>query len=174
MTTGLRAAVPVGDPNNPPPASPPAAQTSSSDDLLSSPAPAAPAPAAGDDLLDATPPPATPAAPAAEKKETATDDEATRAHTKLFLEKRFPSATTCGVCHPTQFRQWSVSSHAYAQLSPVFNAMQATIVKETSGTNGDFCIRCHTQVGMQLKEPVLMSNLDRDPASREGITCIVC
>jgi nitrate/TMAO reductase-like tetraheme cytochrome c subunit len=105
---------------------------------------------------------------------TLTATEAAQAHGKLFLEKRFPSATTCGVCHPDHFREWSVSSHAYAQLSPVFNAMQSTIVKETSGTNGDFCIRCHTQVGMQLKEPVLMTNLDRDPASREGITCIVC
>ena len=30
-----------------------------------------------------------------------------------------------------------MSSHAYAQLSPVFNAMQAKIDKLTNGTNGD-------------------------------------
>ena len=40
------------------------------------------------------------------------------------------------------------------RISPVFNAMQETIVKLTNGTNGDFCIRCHTQTGMALHEPI--------------------
>ena len=158
------------------------------DDLVSAPAPAG---KAGDDLSDApVPPPVKPApapkadddlgdaaAPAPAKAappRTLTSAQASDEHGRLFTEGKFPSATTCSVCHPDQFREWSVSSHAYAQLSPVFNAMQATIVKETSGTNGDFCIRCHTQVGMQIKESVYMTNLDRSPTSREGITCIVC
>ena len=96
------------------------------------------------------------------------------AHGAFFSDNRFPSATTCKTCHEEHYREWSVSPHAYAQLSPVFNAMQGTILKRTNGTNGDFCIRCHTQVGMNLGEPLFMSNIDRHPVSREGITCIVC
>ncbi len=46
--------------------------------------------------------------------------------------------------------------------------------KLTSGANGDFCIRCHDQAGMNMGEPVFMSNMDRHQVSREGITCIVC
>jgi nitrate/TMAO reductase-like tetraheme cytochrome c subunit len=95
-------------------------------------------------------------------------------HARLFKENKFPSAAECRTCHPGHYREWSASPHAYAQLSPVFNAMQAAIDKKTSGTNGDFCIRCHTQVGMNMNEPVFMSNLDRHPTAREGITCIVC
>jgi len=95
-------------------------------------------------------------------------------HADLFVGDRFPSATACAPCHEEIYREWSVSAHAYAQMSPVFNAMHATILKETNGTNGDFCIRCHTPVGMNLEEPEFMSNLDRNPTSREGITCIVC
>ncbi|MCH9647686.1 MAG: cytochrome c family protein [Deltaproteobacteria bacterium] len=95
-------------------------------------------------------------------------------HAALFLENRFPAATTCATCHPKHYREWSVSSHAYAQMSPVFNAMHGTILKLTNGTNGDFCIRCHTPVGMNLGEPEFMSNLDRHPTSREGVTCITC
>ncbi len=95
-------------------------------------------------------------------------------HEALFLENRFPSATTCATCHPDHYREWSVSPHAYAQMSPVFNAMHGTILKITNGTNGDFCIRCHTPVGMNLGEPEFMSNMDRHPTSREGVTCIVC
>src|SRR6056297_1589505 len=96
------------------------------------------------------------------------------AHTTVMLEDRFPSANACQSCHPDQYREWSVSSHSYSQLSPIFNAMHGTIVKLTNGSNGDFCIRCHTQVGMNLEEEVFMSNMDRNPTSREGITCIVC
>jgi hypothetical protein len=95
-------------------------------------------------------------------------------HSKLFIENKFPSAAACRACHPNHYREWSVSPHAYAQISPVFNAFQATVTKITDGSNGDFCIRCHTQVGMNLGEPTYMSNMDRSATSREGITCIVC
>ncbi len=134
--------------------------------------------ARADDLLDdllGEPLPATVAPTRTESRPDALSaSEAAAAHAQLFTESKFPSATTCAVCHPDHYKEWAVSSHAYAQLSPIFNAMHATIVKRTSGTNGDFCIRCHTQVGMQQEESVFMSNLDRSPASREGITCIVC
>ena len=113
---------------------------------------------------------------AEDKADPATMDQESvnRAHEKVFLEVRFPSATACRDCHPKHYREWSVSQHAYAQMSPIFNAMHGTILKLTNGTNGDFCIRCHTPVGMNLGEPEFMSNIDRHPTSREGVTCIVC
>ena len=86
----------------------------------------------------------------------------------------YPSASECKACHPDHYREWSVSPHSYAQMSPVFNAMQATILAVTSSSNGDFCIRCHTPVGMNSNEELFMSNIDRSPTSREGVTCIVC
>jgi hypothetical protein len=95
-------------------------------------------------------------------------------HLKLFVESKYPSAGQCRKCHPDQYREWSVSSHAYAELSPVFNAMQATINKMTSGTTGDFCVRCHTQVGMNQGANPFMSAMDRDVVSRQGVTCVVC
>ena len=111
--------------------------------------------------------------PLADAGESAAD-----AHTTylkwLQEENRFPTAVTCAKCHPDHFAEWSVSAHAYSQMSPVFNSMHATILKQTSGTNGDFCIRCHTQVGMQREEKLFTSNLKRHPASIEGITCVVC
>ncbi|MGD8396267.1 MAG: multiheme c-type cytochrome, partial [Candidatus Eiseniibacteriota bacterium] len=92
----------------------------------------------------------------------------------LNLENRFPSANTCKTCHPDHYREWSVSAHAYAQMSPVFNAFHSALLTLTNGTNGDFCIRCHDPVGMNLGEPEVMTNIDRHPTSREGITCVVC
>jgi len=107
-------------------------------------------------------------------QEEAASLSADEEHEKLFLENRFPSANTCAGCHPNHYREWSVSPHAYAQLSPVFNAFHATILKLTNGTNGDFCMRCHTPVGMNLGESPYKSNMDGHPVSREGITCIDC
>ena len=95
-------------------------------------------------------------------------------HAALFAESRYPSATTCGTCHPRHFEEWSVSQHSYAQLSPAYMAFQNFVNSQVNGTNGDFCIRCHNQVGMNMGEATGISNLDRHPTSREGITCIVC
>ena len=101
-------------------------------------------------------------------------DEAAEAHLALFAENRYPSANTCKVCHEDHYREWSVSQHAYAQLSPIYMAMQNRINQLSNGTNGDFCIRCHNQVGMNIGESPYQSNLTRHPTSREGITCVVC
>lgn len=102
------------------------------------------------------------------------EEDGSEAHGALFLESRMPAASTCMNCHPRHYREWAKSQHAYAQLSPVFNTMQAAILKLTNGTNGDFCIRCHTPVGMNLGEPLFTTNFERHPTSREGITCIAC
>lgn len=96
------------------------------------------------------------------------------AHERLMRQSQYPSATQCATCHPEQFREWSASPHAYAQLSPVFNAMHAKLVKDTNGTLGDFCIRCHTPVGMELGEPIVAPNSSRDPVALEGVTCVSC
>lgn len=101
-------------------------------------------------------------------------DAAGASHLALFTEERYPSANTCKTCHETHYKQWAVSQHSYAQLSPVYMAMQNRVNQLTSGTNGDFCIRCHTQVGMNLGESTSISNLERHPTSRESITCVVC
>ena len=96
------------------------------------------------------------------------------AHAATFAGDPFPSAEKCRNCHPGHYREWASSQHAYAQLSPVFNTMQNLVNQLTNGTNADFCIRCHTHVGMALEEPLAMSQMDRHPASREGVTCVVC
>ncbi|WP_460082188.1 multiheme c-type cytochrome [Roseibium sp. LAB1] len=108
------------------------------------------------------------------KKEETIRRTANAEHEKLFLESKYPSANTCATCHPGQYEQWSVSQHAYAQLSPIYMAMQTTINMKTSATNGDFCIRCHNPVGMNIGESLYVSNLKRNPTSREGITCVAC
>lgn len=99
---------------------------------------------------------------------------ADRVHQRLLSEGRFPSASECRNCHPNHYEEWSASQHAYAQLSPIFNSMHGEMSKRTNGTLGDFCIRCHTPIGMQTGEPLFVSNTERSAPSREGVTCAVC
>ena len=134
----------------------------------------------GDSLLtDEKPNSTTPDNNAANKDEKETQEgdvasEASEAHEALFAEAKFPSAGTCGTCHPKHYREWSVSQHAYSQLSPVYLSLSNRINQLANGTNGDFCLRCHNQVGANLGEDPYSSNLTRHPTSREGITCVVC
>ncbi len=100
--------------------------------------------------------------------------QAAAEHEALFAESRYPSAATCGTCHPQEYKEWSVSQHSYAQLSPVYLSLSSEINELSSGSNGDFCLRCHSPIGANLGESPFMSNLDRHPTSREGITCVVC
>jgi nitrate/TMAO reductase-like tetraheme cytochrome c subunit len=86
----------------------------------------------------------------------------------------YPSARVCGQCHPRQYEQWSLSSHAYASLSPMFNKFEQKINDLSQGTVGSFCVRCHASVGTALGERRDIAWWDRSAASREGVTCVTC
>ncbi len=110
--------------------------------------------------------------PVPKKKKKAVDADSE--HLQLYTENRYPSANSCAACHPKQYKEWAVSQHAYAQLSPVYLSLNNKINELANGSNGDFCFRCHSPVGANLGETPSESNLDRNPTSREGITCVVC
>ena len=93
---------------------------------------------------------------------------------KALADQLYPSARVCGECHPNQFRQWSNSSHAYANLSPMFNKFEQTINDISRGTVNSFCVRCHASVGTALGERRDIAWWERNGASREGITCVSC
>ena len=105
------------------------------------------------------------------------------AHEDLFRNKQFPSAFECKVCHPVQFRQWSVSNHAYSNLSPIFVSVENSVLAKTNGTSADTCSRCHAPLAAVL-DVMSISNIKRAQFARagedflgpvvEGITCVVC
>ncbi|MGR8931666.1 MAG: c-type cytochrome [Gammaproteobacteria bacterium] len=105
---------------------------------------------------------------------SASANNADQAHEALFKKSLFPSAQQCGACHQQIYREWSVSRHAFAQISPTFTAYQGTLVTLTNGTLGDFCQRCHSQVGMFGGEAIMAPNKERSKVALEGITCVVC
>ncbi|HEV7923543.1 MAG TPA: cytochrome c family protein [Thermoanaerobaculia bacterium] len=97
-----------------------------------------------------------------------------KAEAWALSDAQYPSAKVCGECHPNQYKQWSLSSHAYASLSPMFNKFEQKINNLASGTINYFCVRCHASVGTSLGEQRDIAWWDRSPASKEGITCVTC
>ncbi len=95
-------------------------------------------------------------------------------HAKAVADEQYPSARVCGECHPNQFKQWSNSSHAYANLSPMFNKFEQKINDLAQGTINSFCVRCHASVGTALAERRDIAWWNRSSAAREGITCVTC
>jgi nitrate/TMAO reductase-like tetraheme cytochrome c subunit len=95
-------------------------------------------------------------------------------HAKAVADAQYPSAKVCGQCHPNQFKQWSISSHAYANVSPMFNKFEQRINDISRGTVNYFCIRCHASVGTALGEKREIAWWNRNGAAQEGITCVTC
>lgn len=81
---------------------------------------------------------------------------------------------TCEECHPTHFREWQGSMHAYAAEDPVFLAMNARGQRETNGELGDFCVRCHAPMAVELGLTTDGLNLPELPQKVRGVTCYFC
>ncbi len=86
----------------------------------------------------------------------------------------YPTAAQCGECHKQIYEEWSSSQHAYASISPMFQAFEQKFTELTKGTVGTFCVRCHQQVGTQLGEKRDTPLWQRAEISREGVSCITC
>src|SRR6478672_4090627 len=67
-----------------------------------------------------------------------------------FTVEKLQDPETCKECHPKHFEQWSGSMHAYAADDPVFVAMNKRGQRETNGELGDFCLRCHAPMALEL------------------------
>jgi len=95
-------------------------------------------------------------------------------HGKLFAEESYPSASKCATCHPTIYREWASSNHAYSSIPPMFHKFEHQLNDLSQGTIGYFCMRCHASVGTTLKEPRDLPLWERAQVSREGVTCVSC
>ena len=93
---------------------------------------------------------------------------------KAVADAQYPSAKVCGECHPKQFAEWSMSSHAYAAVSPMFNKFEQRINDLARGTIAYFCVRCHATVGTALGERRDIAWWNRSGAAQEGVTCVTC
>ncbi|NOY29215.1 MAG: cytochrome C [Planctomycetes bacterium] len=93
---------------------------------------------------------------------------------EFIADCQYPSAEACRKCHQRNYDEWSVSSHAYATISPMFHKFEQKINDLSLGTIGYFCYRCHSPVGTTLGISRAAPLWDLPPVAREGVTCVVC
>lgn len=95
----------------------------------------------------------------------------------------FTHPDECRACHETHFDEWEMTPHAYALKDPVFKAMVEMGQRQTQGKLGQFCVQCHSPVGLATGQTTVSldsasqeykQNLDLDPIAASGVTCTAC
>ena len=95
----------------------------------------------------------------------------------------FENPEECAECHQQHYDEWSISNHAYAVADPVFEAMLKLGQEQTEGKLGQFCVQCHTPVGLasgqtevvQDEAGIWTQDLSKlDPIAKHGVSCDVC
>ncbi len=87
---------------------------------------------------------------------------------------QYLAASECQDCHPKQYQEWRTSMHSYAMHSPAVIAFIDFILKQSGGTQGSFCTRCHTPIGISEGEGPLRANATRSPEALDSVSCTVC
>lgn len=95
-------------------------------------------------------------------------------HLELFARNAYPSARDCATCHEEIYNDWSVSAHAYAAVSPMFQKFEQRLNDLSSGTLGYFCMRCHAPVATAMCVSRAEPLWKLSEVARDGITCIAC
>jgi hypothetical protein len=93
---------------------------------------------------------------------------------EFVAKSLYPSASECRACHEKIYDEWSMSSHAYSFVSPMFHKFEQKINDIASGTVGYFCYRCHTPAGTSLGISRAAPIWDVPLVAREGVTCVAC
>ncbi len=81
---------------------------------------------------------------------------------------------SCAGCHPEQYADWAGSMHAYASNDPVFHAMNQRGQRETQGSLGSFCVKCHAPMAVREGATTDGLNLDQVSPKLRGVTCFFC
>ncbi len=97
-----------------------------------------------------------------------------KTYCEFVADSQFPTAQACAKCHEKIYEEWSVSSHAYAMVSPMFQKFEQTINNLSHGTSGYFCYRCHSPAGVTLGISRAAPLWELPQVAREGITCVAC
>lgn len=103
-----------------------------------------------------------------------TAEETASAPTPRFTLQEAMDPETCVECHEGVYADWKGSMHAFASHDPVFTAMNRRGQRETNGELGDFCVRCHAPMAVELGMTSDGLNLDELPDYVRGVTCYTC
>ncbi|HEX7027053.1 MAG TPA: multiheme c-type cytochrome [Gammaproteobacteria bacterium] len=83
----------------------------------------------------------------------------------------FDSSKVCGGCHIEIYKQWQGSVMAHSWRDPIYRALLKRASEATGGAVDNFCIGCHSPIGMVTNSIV---DLDGGDERIPGVDCETC
>lgn len=90
------------------------------------------------------------------------------------LDGDFNDPRRCAACHDKIFAQWDGSMHALAVTDNVFRKFYEMVVEEAGPAAVEFCMKCHTPVGVARKELPPVTGEKLDNVALKGVFCDFC
>lgn len=92
---------------------------------------------------------------------------------QVVKDTDFDSIQLCSGCHGEIFTQWNGSMHSRSWADPVYRAALGVMSEYTHGKSDNFCMGCHTPVGVVTHQATPGGKNMSEPAV-EGVHCEVC
>ena len=92
---------------------------------------------------------------------------------RTIVSEQFDPPEVCGGCHVEIYRQWKGSMHSNAWTDPVYRAVLDLVSKRRGGKADNFCMGCHTPVGVVTGEAT-PSGEGMSAVADRGVQCEVC
>ncbi|WNO08802.1 multiheme c-type cytochrome [Teredinibacter sp. KSP-S5-2] len=86
-------------------------------------------------------------------------------------EHAFEKTETCAGCHQEIYSQWQNSVMAKSWEDPIYRSLLEMASKATNGAIDNFCIGCHTPIGLTTGNAVAVG---QDKAHSPGVDCESC
>lgn len=85
----------------------------------------------------------------------------------------FELPEVCSGCHMDIYNQWNGSMHSNSWTDPVYRAALDLMSKESGGKTDNFCMGCHTPIGVVTKEAT-PGGRGMSEVANKGVQCDVC
>ncbi len=86
-------------------------------------------------------------------------------------------SASCGRsgCHPTIYKEWSVSAHRYSAMDAAFQRVQEEMGKQNGPDSTRYCGGCHDPISLFAgMKTVFREKLTDDRGMDEGVSCLTC
>jgi hypothetical protein len=85
----------------------------------------------------------------------------------------FEMPEVCSGCHMDIYNQWNGSMHSNSWTDPVYRAALDLMSKASGGKTDNFCMGCHTPIGVVSRE-ASPSGRGMSEVANKGVQCEVC
>ena len=90
------------------------------------------------------------------------------------LDNEFNDPKRCAACHPDIFSQWEGSLHSQAAEDGIFRKFFEMVVAEVGPPAVEFCMKCHSPVGVFRGEVPPATGEKLGPIALKGVFCDFC